>query len=206
MQSMEPETIASASVPPAPDCQRKPPVLDCSAGGRVRRRRRFLLWGVVCLTTGAGLWAFVVPSPIPKQYAHYEHCARNLREIGGAVRQYAAQNGGAYPQRLDQLVASGMLPPEYLVCQASRDTVAAGPNPQELAANVRKEGHCSYVYVGAGLTNATVTPEHVIAFERRPHNDETKHYILYGDGTVGRAPVQQVLDELATSSRIPKEK
>ena len=112
--------------------------------------------------------------------------AANLARIGGSIQAYCAVNGGRYPDQLASLWQTQ--PPgstAALIAPASSDTPAAGSTPAAIAAAIAAGGHCSYTYVGAGLT--TATPATVVAYET------TVRYagrcnVLYGDGHVATGP------------------
>ena len=114
--------------------------------------------------------------------------AWNLGRIAANIKVYAAANGTAFPDRLASLWQTQLtMPTAVLIAPASSDTPAAGSTPAAIAAAIAAGGHCSYTYVGAGLTTATATRTTVVAYET------TVRYagrcnVLYGDGHVSMGP------------------
>src|SRR5207244_9399524 len=102
---------------------------------------------------------------------------------------YATQNGGAFPTRIEQAVASGDVPASALICVMTLDTPAAGATPSDRAAQIVRGGHCSYVYVGGGLTTAS-SAECVLLYEPMERHHEQGITVLFADGRV--APIGQV--------------
>jgi hypothetical protein len=80
-------------------------------------------------------------------------CQSHMREIGRALRLYADENGGSLPDDLRPLVRNETLDPFHLICPGSDDDESApGATPQERADHLLDGGHCSYVYLGKGLS------------------------------------------------------
>jgi hypothetical protein len=74
----------------------------------------------------------VPPSLSATERLNRTRCADNLRRIASALQSYANAHEWRYPDRLEDLVEAGLLPPEVLACPA--------------------EGGSSYVYTARGLT------------------------------------------------------
>jgi hypothetical protein len=126
-----------------------------------------------------------------RQTAQVIKCGSCLRQIGQALLLYAIDNGGAYPDRVEELVVSTDLGPEVFVCPSSDEERAlAGATAQQTLANMYREpGHCSYIYLGKGM--GTFSPsQSVVAFEPLGHHPpELSHRVdgsnvLFGDGAV----------------------
>jgi hypothetical protein len=95
------------------------------------------------------------------------NCADNLRNIGFSLEYFAkVRHGGHYPDRLEELLdRDGMdVDPKVFVAPFSFDTPATGATTREVAANLSKPGHCSYIYLGKGLTTPCA-PNTVILYE-----------------------------------------
>jgi len=118
-------------------------------------------------------------------------CASNLKQIGMGIVEYAYNNGGKFPPRLDVLIASGDLPPDVFVCPCSDDEWATGPTTQARLAEFAKKGHCSYVYLGAGMTSS-VPANFVLAYEKPENHRGEFMNVLYGDGSVWWMDKQQL--------------
>ncbi len=72
--------------------------------------------------------------------------------------------------------------PDTLVCWESNDEAAYGPTTQAILADLHRPGHLSYIYLGQGLTKATVTADTVIAYEPLSNHGNKGMNILFGDG------------------------
>ena len=108
-------------------------------------------------------------------------CIGNLQQIHSAINAYSQANGGLLPHRLDQLL--DQLSAETFVCMSSADEDAPGATTRAVALNLAKPKHCSYTYLGAGMT-WPVGASVVLAYEdRENHNGEGIH-VLFGDGVV----------------------
>jgi prepilin-type processing-associated H-X9-DG protein len=67
-------------------------------------------------------------------------------------------------------------------------------------------GHCSYVYLGKGLSPATVPATRVIAYEPLGHHGDATNF-LYGDGHVEfvRGPkARKIIAELEAGQNPPR--
>jgi prepilin-type processing-associated H-X9-DG protein len=108
-------------------------------------------------------------------------CAANMRHIGAALYQYASENGGKFPPRLEDLLLTQKISTAVFVCPDSSDTPALGSTPKERAAALSSGGHLSYIYIPNLTTSAS--PEAVLLYEPLgDHGDET--HILFADGHV----------------------
>jgi len=72
---------------------------------------------------------------------------------------------------------------------------------EQTARNFRAgPNHCSYHYTGAGLTRATITPNHVLAYERSNNHGAGEAgggHLLYGDGRVAWIATTSAFERLA---------
>jgi prepilin-type processing-associated H-X9-DG protein len=115
-------------------------------------------------------------------------CATNLRHIAAALQAWANRHDWHLPDRLEDLVAAGLLDPQDLVCPTADalpsfesftpDESVNGP-PTTLPASVRS----TYVYLGKGLT----TPagfDTVVLYEPPRHFGGVAMNVLFGDGSV----------------------
>jgi hypothetical protein len=134
-----------------------------------------VLWGVLAVV-------LITHDPYRK-FAHTK-CQSNLRTVGMATQLYANDRGGILPAKFDELIAHADIGPEFFVCPHSHDSKATGATTRQLLADFAKPRRCSYVYLGAGLSNSTRTPKHVLAYEPIGNHDSTGANFLMGDGTV----------------------
>src|SRR5258706_7904022 len=79
----------------------------------------------------------------------YTSCSSHLRQIGQMLLLYKIDHG-KYPDDLAELLLEPDYDPEGLCCPATHDQPASGKTRQEIAANARKKGHCSYIYFCRG--------------------------------------------------------
>ena len=122
-----------------------------------------------------------------REWKRRRTCATHLRHIGRAVDAYCRDHADSYPDAWATLVREVPdLSPEDLCCPNDDETPAAGGSRAAVAAAVAAGGHCSYVYLGRGLTRATAPASTVIAYE--PVTPSTGHEdgvnLLWADGTV----------------------
>lgn len=162
--------------------------------------------GVVGFLVSTLLVSILLPSlNRAREQANRIKCASNLRLIGMSVQVYASANGGKLPDTLEQLVASGELAPDALVCPTSNDTIAPGATPQAQAASLATPGHLSYVYLGKGLdhrANADV----IIAYEPPSNHRNDGMNVLYADGHVefkGKNVAGNIISELEAGQNPP---
>ncbi len=117
--------------------------------------------------------------------ANIVKCASNLRQIGQACLLYANDHNGQFPNELALLLPTEDLGSRVLNCPSSNTEPAPG-TPAEAAALIRAypDKHVSFVYLGAGLTTATITPETILAYEPLANHDDAGGNFLFGDGHV----------------------
>jgi prepilin-type processing-associated H-X9-DG protein len=148
-----------------------------------------VVWGVL----------FILPAYYrSKEISSRIYCASNMRQIGAGLILYAVDNQFALPDTLEPILATQDITPPVFVCPGSADNPAADPpmtpqtSPQAFAAAqahaMMQPGHCSYVYLGRGLSvdqraanfaNART----VILYERLENHNEGMN-VLWGDGHV----------------------
>jgi hypothetical protein len=135
------------------------------------------------LINGGVLLTYVLPTLKEHQESSAQaRCRDNLRKIASAMRAYAANAGGHFPDRLESILATQHLTADALVCPASGDTVSPGKTPQEQLANLHNGPHVSYVYVGNELTTDS-PPECVLVYEE-PDRHEQGMWVVFVDGRI----------------------
>ena len=118
----------------------------------------------------------------------------NLRELNGYIIRYANDHGGQYPPTLGDLaIYDSTMDPKLLIVPWGLSVPADGQTPQQRAAQINAGGHCSYRYLGAGLTTQTAAPYTVIAYEDDGSNPIGVTYCLFGDGHGETMTVPQIM-------------
>lgn len=132
-------------------------------------------------------------------------CRSNMRQIAQAMAMYAYNHGGQFPSDLETVLADEDLNPEVFVCPSSNDTpVPPGPTTQATAAGLRQPGHCSYIYLGKGISLQTVTPDTVLLYEALADHGGAGMHVLFGDYRVLWVPAptaQKILTQHAASTQ-----
>ena len=121
-------------------------------------------------------------------------CASNLRQIGLAIKMYAADNEEAYPPDFGALYPVYVDTPKLFSC-------AETPSPWE---RIRETGkvrpaYTSYVYV-AGLDD-TDKSACVLAYDRPGNHGERGVFVVYIDRNVEWVPSFEQLAELLEKTR-----
>ena len=177
------------------------------ASGVVDRSARQILLGLACV--------FLVVGPVVGDYYKGRRnnvrqaqvaCDSNLRQIAQALSRYTAANGGAYPPALGALLDDPALDGSDFVCPTTGDTPAKGATMQAIRANFAAPGHCSYVYVGAGLLTATADGNTVIAYEKPSNHGREGIEVILGNGRVAwiHGPaVKAVINATGRPVRLP---
>jgi prepilin-type processing-associated H-X9-DG protein len=114
-------------------------------------------------------------------HGNWGKCLSNIHQIGLAIMLYQNDFGGTYPDTLAQLLQNEQITASVFICPSSNDTSADGPTTQALLADFNKPGHESYIYIGAGLNAATVTPDMIVLYEPTAIH-AGKMNVLFGDG------------------------
>jgi hypothetical protein len=109
------------------------------------------------------------------------YCQSNISKIGQGFQLYANDHAGQLPQRFDQLISEADLNPAVFICPSTDDDYAAGPTIQQILADFQKPGHCSYIYVGAGMSTSTITKDSVLAYEPVEHHEGRGAHFVFGD-------------------------
>ena len=151
----------------------------------------------------------LVVQAITRTYSNVERikCRSNLRAIGQAMLLYANDNRGQFPQRFGQLVTHADVAPEVFICPASNDHPAAGPTTQQTLADFATPGHCSYIYLGAGMSMPSVPKGFVLAYEPLDNHEKEGAHFIFGDASVewfDAKDAQKLIDQLKSGVNPPK--
>jgi len=128
----------------------------------------------------------------------YTSCSSHLRQIGQMLLLYKVDHG-KYPDDLAELMLEPGYDPEVLCCPATNDQPATGGTRREIVENVRKKGHCSYIYFCKGRVE--VGDDDVLACESLNNHHEGIN-ALFGDGHcewIGLPEAEKLLAKLATT-------
>jgi prepilin-type processing-associated H-X9-DG protein len=106
----------------------------------------------------------------------------NLREIGVAILLYGNDHHGSYPDSFQTILLNEDVSSMVFVSPQRSETPADGSTTQATAANMTT-GNISYVYLGKGLSQGTVTPKTVVAYEKLLQPNVGTN-VLFGDGHV----------------------
>lgn len=134
------------------------------------------------------------------EHANRIKCAYNLKRIHEAIGAFARDHDGALPSSAGDLL--GHVDAHAFVCQAGDDRTAPGPTTRQVAGNLSKAEHCSYVYVGAGMTWPVVASV-VLAYEESDNHDGDGIHVLFGDGVVKWYSAEEA-EQLLKNPNAPK--
>jgi hypothetical protein len=137
--------------------------------------------------------------PLLNRYRHdYDGrtpVGNNLHQIGLGILLYCNDHHGQFPDTLATLVANEQLSPKCLVDPSSDDTPAEG-TPAEIAAQLSKPGHETFIYLGAGLTDQTADATRIVAYEPLTVYQNGSD-ALFGDGHCEWLTAEQLKNDLA---------
>jgi prepilin-type processing-associated H-X9-DG protein len=129
-----------------------------------------------------------------------------MKQIAQAALQYATDNHGNYPPRLEDLMLAEDVPAEAFVCPASEDSPASGATKEARAQNLSSGAHLSYIYVGQRLTTSSAQPNTVVLYEPLANHGNGGNF-LFADGRVEFLPeatAEQVIQQLQNNINPPK--
>jgi len=117
-----------------------------------------------------------------RERANRAICASNLHQIGLAIELYRADNTQTNPPDFFYLLRDEQLTSKVFICRSSNTEPAEGTPAQQMAALLTPQ-HCSYIYLGRGLSGP-MSPTEVVAYEPRANHNGEGMNVLYGDGHV----------------------
>jgi len=159
------------------------------------------------------IWLASSPEPLyapPQSYRESRNrikCGSNLRQLGIAIKQYARDHAGQYPDNFQTLHVStdGFAPAEVFTCPSSNAERAPGTTPAEQSSHLSDPTYCSYVYHGAGL-KTPVDGTQIIIVEFLTNHDYEGINVLFGDGHVewtNSTEARALLSKLRVETRQP---
>jgi hypothetical protein len=110
-------------------------------------------------------------APLTPGRAELAKCTMRLQHIAAALQAWANRHEWRLPDRLEDLVAAGLLNRGDLVCPAGEATAGSGTEA------------ATYRYLGKGL-KTPVAPDTVVVYEPPLHVGGLGMNVLFGDGGV----------------------
>jgi len=123
-----------------------------------------------------------------------QRCPSNLRQLGLCCLMYATKHGGTFPPSLEEVVLAEDGSPEILVCPGGHETIATAKRIP-LLDELKQPGHCSYIYLGAGLKADDYGASDVLAYDQVTNHPEGV-YVLFCDGHVEFQTLEGLRDRL----------
>lgn len=108
-------------------------------------------------------------------------CASNLHQIGLGIFLYCNDNNGQYPDSFQTILLNEQIEAATFTCPLGNETPSTAPTIEERASDMAKPGFVSYNYLGKGLTDKTVLPNQIIAYEPLANHGDGIN-VLLGDG------------------------
>ena len=182
----------------------KPAPLDYEPVTPRPRRNFSILWVIPGVLV---LLFIMIPFLVPHGHSrdgNRAKCANNLRQIGLGIMMYCNDNKQQFPNDVGLLIPTQGLSAEVFVCPSSNDTKLQGASTQP-AAMLLSSDHCSYVYVGAGMTSSAGVND-VVAFELPGNHAKDGGNVLYADAHVeweGFHVLVQLVPELEAGRNPP---
>jgi prepilin-type processing-associated H-X9-DG protein len=138
--------------------------------------------GTACIAiVHQSAWLATSPEPLFGSFiAQRVKCSGNIRQIGQGLILYANTHQGKLPDNFAPLITDADINPEVFICPLSAGEKATGATAAEMAANLMKDGHCSYIYLGKGLS-LPLSADIVLVIDRPENHDGTGINILFGD-------------------------
>jgi prepilin-type processing-associated H-X9-DG protein len=167
--------------------QHDSPTLDYSGTPR-RRRWRVLL---VCLALpllaiALGIWLILPSLNRTRELSNRDLAPSRLHAIAMYILLYTNDHNGEYPDSFATILINGQdedITSDEFVSPLSNDVAAVGPTTQAVATNLSQPGHCSYVYLGRGLTVTTAPAKAVVAYEQLSDYPGGGTNVLFADGS-----------------------
>jgi hypothetical protein len=147
-------------------------------------RRRKIVWWTLWLSTAAivivSTGSYLIHRP-RRNHEFADVCASCLNNIGREIQMYSDSHQGNFPDSFATLLADHPEDAGNFVCPKSSDVCARGGTTQAVLNDFAKPGHCSYIYLGAGLNTKTVDAQEIVAYEPVTNHGGIYAHVLFGD-------------------------
>jgi prepilin-type processing-associated H-X9-DG protein len=110
--------------------------------------------------------------------------ADNLIYIGLAIKRYAAEHGGEYPDNFATLLTNEDMSSVVFDSPQTHDRPASGATTKALLEDLTAGGRLSYVYLGRGLSENMADAGDVVVAYEKPGIFPTGSNVLFADGHV----------------------
>jgi hypothetical protein len=164
----------------------EPVPLDYQRNTMPRQPRSFRVFRLLVVFVVLWFVAPMVKSALnpPRVISARTRCSMNLSQIGLAISLYCRDNNQQFPSDLAALLLTEDASADMFICPASTDFVLPDATAQQQAATLLSGRHCSFIYVGAGMTSAT-NADALVAFELPDnHGKSAGGNVLHAGGYV----------------------
>lgn len=166
-----------------------------------RTRRPLWIVAMAVVIVGAGLLAKQRLDAIHVQ-KQQTLCVHNLHFMANALRRYATDHDGNYPDAFSQLYPKYLDVVEVLMCPEAQRSDMGSADARKLSPGAL-DSLCSYEL--APGRHVDDPPDTLLAWERGDHHGGRGHSVLYVDGRGGWEPAQAWRDGKGTQQPEPKE-
>jgi uncharacterized protein DUF4190 len=167
-------------------------------GGRGMAIAGTILGSIGLLTIPILLVSILIPSiGVARDTANRIKSATNLRQIDLAIKNYANNNNGDYPQDLGTLYQDQNLDLHLFVCPGTGTTPPVSMTVDQAVQWVNMNS--DYVYMGAGLKSPVMSGV-LVMYEKDSDHANRGDNVLYGDGRVIFLPIPAVHQAIASAN------
>lgn len=183
------------------------PMTSAIVGVPTRKFRWWLLLLIIVSLLAMSL-CLLTFARVATESGHRVKCGSNLKYIGYVMRQYAQTHAGQYPDSLGTILQNDEdMRAGVFICPSSNDTPSTKPTTREQAAEIDSgTGNCcSYIYLGRGLTQASVLADQVIVYEPLTNHNGDGMNVLFGDGHVefiDKTHAASILNQIAAGKTV----
>ena len=168
-------------------------------------RMRLPNWFVLVAAVVGGVFLFgaiLLPSMCGgRETVNRIKCASNLKQIGNALKMFADEHGGKYPDQLSELIATEDLTPSVFICPSGTAEASTATSPTQLASELLEPQHSSYIYIKQNAGNV----DRAVVVEFIKNHDQDGMNVLFGDGHAEFMQYRKDKPESLASLGIPDE-